>query len=231
MMISFLRTLILYAVIAAAIRLMGKRQVGELQNSELVITLLISNLAAIPMQETGTPLASGLIPIIVLVACEILISAVMVKNRRLRNLICGHPVVVIYNGKILQHHLNKLRLTIEDLSEALRLKDVFDISTVQFAIVETNGQLSVYLKPEEQIPSARDLSVTPSRNISVVVISNGNLGPSSLQLCGKNPQWVEQQLKKKKTPLKDVFLMTADQAGNVSIVLKDSATPSKGESA
>lgn len=228
MMISFLRTLILYTVVAIAIRLMGKRQVGELQNSELVITLLISNLAAIPMQETGTPLANGLIPIIVLVACEILISAIMVKNRHLRNLICGHPVVVIHNGKILQKHLNKLRLTLEDLSEALRLKNVFDISTVQFAIVETNGQVSVYLKPEEQPPSARELKVTPEGNIAVVVVSNGYLCPASLELCQKTAGWVTEKLEQKKTPMKDVFLMTADRAGKIEIVLKESAQKNKG---
>ena len=134
MIISFVRTVLLYIVILLAVRLMGKRQISELQTSELVVTLLISDIAAIPMQDTGQPLASGFIPIAVLVMCEIAISVFMLKSGKFRRLVCGKPIVLIDNGKIQQQEMNRLRLSIEDLFEELREKDVFSINDVAWAI-------------------------------------------------------------------------------------------------
>ena len=145
MFISLIRTVILYAMIIIAVRIMGKRQISQLQTSELVVTMLISDLAVIPMQDSGQPLFSGLIPIFVLIALEVLLSVIMLKSGRLRRVICGKPVVVIEDGKILQKNMKELRMSIEDLFEQLRQKDVFSLKEVAYAIVETNGAMSVCL--------------------------------------------------------------------------------------
>ncbi|MEG1427643.1 MAG: DUF421 domain-containing protein, partial [Oscillospiraceae bacterium] len=147
MLISLLRTLLIYGVIVIAVRIMGKRQISQLQTTELVVTLLISDLAVIPMQDSGQPLTSGLIPIFVLVACEIIASVFMLKNSRFRKLVCGRPIVVIENGKIQQQALIDLRMSTEDFFEQLRQKDITSIKEIKYAIIETNGALSI-LKQE-----------------------------------------------------------------------------------
>ena len=131
---------------------MGKRQISDLQTSELVVTLLISDIAAIPMQDTGQPLLSGLLPIAILIFCEIVTSVIMLKSSRARRLICGRPIVVINDGKIVQSELRRLRMTTEDLCEELRQKDVFCLEDVSYAIVETNGRMSVIKRPEKDSP-------------------------------------------------------------------------------
>ena len=148
MTISFVRTLLLYVLILIAVRLMGKRQISELQTSELVVTLLISDIAAIPMQDTGQPLSSGVIPIAVLVMCEIALSVFMLKNMRFRRFVCGKPIVVIDDGKIDQRAMRALRMSTEDLSEQLRQRNVFSLQDVAYAIIETNGKMSVIKKPD-----------------------------------------------------------------------------------
>ena len=159
MTISLIRTLLLYVMIIAAVRIMGKRQISELQTSELVVTLLISDIAAIPMQNTGQPLSSGIIPILVLVSCEIAASFFMVKNSRFRKLVAGKPQVVINNGTVDQAQMKRLRMSTEDLSEQLRQMNVFSIQDVAYAIVETNGKLSVMKKPEKDQVSASMLGI------------------------------------------------------------------------
>ena len=161
MILSFLRAVLLYIVILSAVRLMGKRQISELQTSELVVTLLISDLAAVPMQNTGQPLVSGLIPIAVLVMCEIAASVFMLKSGKFRRLVCGKPVVLINNGKVDQKEMARLRLSVEDLFEELREKDVFSIGDVAWAIMETNGKLSVVKKPEKDSPLPTSFWASP----------------------------------------------------------------------
>lgn len=176
MTISLIRTLLLYVMIIAAVRIMGKRQISELQTSELVVTLLISDIAAIPMQNTGQPLSSGIIPILVLVSCEIAASFFMVKNSRFRKLVAGKPQVVINNGTVDQAQMKRLRMSTEDLSEQLRQMNVFSIQDVAYAIVETNGKLSVMKKPEKDQVSASMLGIAvPDHGIDAVVISDGEL--------------------------------------------------------
>ncbi len=222
MAISFVRTLLLYIVVVAAVRLMGKRQISELQTSELVVTLLISNLASVPMQDTGKPLVGGLVPIAVLVICEIFASGLMVKNGLFRKLICGRPIIVIYNGKIQQSEMRRLRMTTEDLCEQLRQKDVFSIQDVAYAIVETNGKLSVIKKPDKEQPTAGMLNVVPpDTGLETVVVSDGAISDVSLALSGKNRAWVEGVLNKEGLLLPDIFLMTADMKGDYFIVRKD----------
>lgn len=149
MLILLIRTVLLYAFIILAVRLMGKRQVSDLQTSELVITLIISDIAAIPMQSVEQPLLSGFLPIMVLVALEILVSILMLKSSKFRNIICGNPIVIIKDGKILEPQLKKLRISYEDLYSILRQQEVFDVSDIKYGIVETNGSVSILKNQEE----------------------------------------------------------------------------------
>lgn len=224
MTISLIRTMLLYSVIILAVRLMGKRQISELQTSELVVTLLISDIASVPMQDTGQPLVSGLIPIAVLVMCEIVISALMLKSSGFRRMICGRPIIVINNGMVQQNEMRRLRMTTEDLSEQLRQKDVFSIQDVAYAIVETNGKLSVIKKPDKEQPTAGMLAVAlPDTGIETVVISDGVISEFSLQLCGKNRDWLSGVLKGQFIAPAEIFLMTANTKGDFFIVKKEAA--------
>ncbi len=222
MIISVIRTVLLYIVIILAIRIMGKRQIGELQTSELVVTLLISDIASIPMQDTEQSLLSGIVPILILIACEIVISILMMKRAGFRRLICGKPVIIISDGKIDQKAMHKLRMSTEDLSEELRQQGVFNIEDVSFAIVETNGKLSVMKKPEKDTPTAEELGVkTENNGIEAVVISDGEISKYSLDACHLDRKWVFRQLKKENVDIKDVFLMIANRNGEYKIIEKD----------
>ena len=184
MLISILRTLVLYVFIILAIRLMGKRQISDMQPSELVVTLVVSDIASLPMQNTSQPLLSGVIPVLVLVSLEIATSVIMMKSRRIRRLVCGSPVVVIKDGELLQREMRRLRLTTEDLFAQLRQQDVFTLDDVQYCIVETNGTVSVLEKPEKRAPSVEQLGIKAEDNkLEAVVISDGELLKASLTLC------------------------------------------------
>lgn len=222
MIISVIRTILLYIVIILAIRIMGKRQIGELQTSELVVTLLISDIAAIPMQNTEQSLLSGIMPILILIVCEIIISFLMLKRAGFRRIICGKPIVIISDGKINQSEMHRLRMSTEDLSEELRQQGIFNIEDVGFAIVETNGKLSVLKKPEKDIPTAEELGIkTNDKGLEVVVISDGEISKYSLKICGLNRDWLFDILKKENTELNDVFLMIANGQGEYKIIEKE----------
>lgn len=222
MIISVIRTILLYIVIILAIRIMGKRQIGELQTSELVVTLLISDIAAIPMQNTEQSLLSGIVPILILIVCEIIISFLMLKRAGFRRIICGKPIVIISDGKINQSEMHRLRMSTEDLSEELRQQGIFNIEDVGFAIVETNGKLSVLKKPEKDIPTAEELGIkTNDKGLEVVVISDGEISKYSLKICGLNRDWLFDILKKENTELNDVFLMIANGQGEYKIIEKE----------
>lgn len=150
MLITLIRTILLYAFIILAVRIMGKRQISDMQTSELVITLVISDIAAIPMQNTEQPLLSGILPIMLLVALEIIVSIIMMKSRRFRSIICGNSVLIIKEGKIIERELRRLRITYEDLYSLLRQQEVFDVSTIHYGIIETNGSLSLLRYKEDE---------------------------------------------------------------------------------
>ena len=219
MLISILRTLVLYVFIILAIRLMGKRQISDMQPSELVVTLVVSDIASLPMQNTSQPLLSGVIPVLVLVSLEIATSVIMMKSRRIRRLVCGSPVVVIKDGELLQREMRRLRLTTEDLFAQLRQQDVFTLDDVQYCIVETNGTVSVLEKPEKRAPSVEQLGIKAEDNkLEAVVISDGELLKASPTLCCQNEKKVHNILKKNNKSLSDVFIMTLDSAGNYKII-------------
>lgn len=227
MIISIIRAALLYTMIILAIRIMGKRQISELQTSELVVTLLISDIAAIPMQDAAQPLVSGIVPIAVLVTGEIVVSALMLKWSGFRKAVCGSPIILINDGKVDQKQMRRLRMTIEDLFEQLRQKDVFSIHDVAYAIMETNGKLSVIKKPEKDTLSADMLNLeVPDNGLETVVISDGELSDFSLKICEKNEDWVYSILKKEHYNMKDVFIMTANRSGEYRIIKKNKGASS-----
>ena len=220
MTISLIRTLLLYIVIIVAVRLMGKRQISELQTSELVVTLLISDIAAIPMQDTGQPLVSGFIPIAVLVMCEIVVSVLMLKIPKFRRVVCGRPIVVISDGKLIQSEMKRLRMSTEDLGEQLRQRNVFSLDDVAYAIIETNGK-----KPDKEPPTAGMMGVAlPNTGIETVVISDGILSEFAMKLCNKSPEWIRGILHAKNIRQEDVFIMTANTKGDYNIIPKERGT-------
>ncbi len=224
MLIAIVRTLILYIFIITAIRLMGKRQISDMQPSELVVTLVVSDIASLPMQNTSQPLLSGIIPVLILVGLEILTSVLMMKSRTVRKLVCGNPVVVIEDGKLLQKQMKRLRMTNSDLMEQLRQQNVFSLDDVQYCIVETNGALSILEKPEKRIPNADEAGVVIADNkLESVVVSDGKILKEGLSLCQKNEKKVVNILSENHIGLDSVFLMTMDGNGEYRIIRKENA--------
>lgn len=214
--------MILYVFIIVAIRLMGKRQISDMQPSELVVTLVISDIASLPMQNVSQPLLSGVVPVLVLVALEIATSVFMLKNRRFRRAVCGTPVVVIENGAILQKQMKRLRMSTEELCAQLRQQGIFSLQDVQYCIVETNGSLSVLEQPQKRVPTAEQQNITiPDNGIEAVVISDGEILESSLKLCDTDREQINNILVKNHMPLDNVFLMTLDNKGKYQIIEKD----------
>lgn len=222
MVISFFRTFILYAAIVVALRLMGKRQIGELEPSELVITILVSELASIPMQDVTVPLFAGLIPIFTLVSLEILVSFLCLKSRRMRRLFNGRSAVIIRGGKFDQQKMRELRLTTDEIIETLRQNNISSPSDLKCAVIEPSGQLSYVLKPGKQPVTAEMLSLTPpGSGLPLIVVSDGKPVPSNLKLLHLEVSDLEKRLKKANVPcMTDVFLMTLDDCGNQFIQRK-----------
>ena len=224
MILSYIRTIILYLVLIAVIRLMGKRQIGEMEPAEFVVTMLVANLAAIPMQDGGIPLYSGVIPILTILGLELVLSWGSMRFTFLRRLLCGKPVILIDNGKILRQNLKKTRITLDELMELLRQKDILQIETVQFAILETNGNLSVFPYPWFQWADAQTIGVTPKKqSIPYTIIADGVLNSANLQLSGRDQQWLKGVLAQKNCHLGDVFLLTVDAEGEIFCLKKEDA--------
>jgi uncharacterized membrane protein YcaP (DUF421 family) len=210
--LSYVRTAILYLVLIAVVRVMGKRQVGQMEPSELVVAMLVADLASIPMQNEGLPLFSGVVPILTVLGLELVLSALSVSSIRLRRLLCGKPVILIENGHLLQQNLRKTRITVDELTGLLRLKDVLELNTVQYAILETSGDLSVFLFPEHRPASAGEAKVkTQPQGLPVSIIEDGKLMKQNLPYAKKTTAWVRQVLKKNKSTVQDTFLLTVDE--------------------
>lgn len=236
MSIFFLRTLILYIVIVFSLRVMGKRHLGELEPSEFVVAIMISNIATLPIEDTNIPLVAGIVPILALVSFEVIISSIGLKCKMVRKLVSGNPIIIIRDGVIDQKKMRELRYSIDDLLEQLRSKDVFDIADVAYAIVETTGQLSVFPKYPNRTVTNQDLNLPePScaNSPQMVLICDGELVPDTLNYCNLREDWLQKTLEKQGVKQKDVFLMTCNQAANYHLVLRDNKKSSKkeGESA
>ena len=223
MIIAFLRTIILYLLIIAGIRLMGKRQVGELEPSELVLSLIIADLASVPMQDYGIPLLTGILPILALLAMTMILSVLTMKSVRFRALMCGRPSIVIRDGLVDQREMARNRLTIDELLEELRAKGYTDPATVKYAILETNGQLSVLPYANQKPPTAQQLQVSAEESgLPLVVISDGRLLEHNLRALGRDRKWLDQRLEERGcSGLEAVFLLLVDQTGSIYLARKD----------
>lgn len=216
---NLVRGVIIYVAVIAAVRLMGKRQIGELQPSELVITILLSEVAALPLESDSVPLIICLSLIFLLAAFEVLSSELSVKFPAFRKFIQGNSVIVIKNGKLIPKHIKQLRYSVDDLTEALRLKDVFDIQDVDFAYVETNGAVSIKLKKDCRPPTNSDKN-TQDGVLPCLVISDGKILQREFDLCNMTKEKLNKILKKEGISKNDVLLMTADCTGKYYIVRK-----------
>ena len=216
MILSYLRGIILYLVLIFAVRLMGKRQIGQMEPSEFVVTMLLANLAAIPMQDGGIPLYSGLVPILTVLALELVLSWVIMKSVLMRKVLCGKPVILIDNGQVLTENLRRTRVTLDELSGHLREKDVLDFQSVQYAILETDGNLSVFPFPKEAPASAKDAGIpVKPQYLPVTVVSDGCLIRENLERSGKDQQWVEKVLAEKGATLRQTLLLTVDREDHI----------------
>lgn len=222
MILSYTRTVVLYLVLIAVVRLMGKRQIGQLEPSEFVVAMLVADLAAIPMQDGAISLLNGLVPILTVLAMELILSGLSMRSIRLRKLLCGKPVILIENGKINQRNLKRTQVTLDELSGHLRQKDVLDIQTVQYAILETDGNLSVFPYPAELPASAKDAKIKASKqSLPVTVVSDGRLLKENLQVAKKDGAWLRRVLQERRTTLEDTYLLTVDESGRVCYIPRE----------
>ena len=216
MILSYVRTIILYMSLIFCIRMMGKRQIGQMEPSEFAVTMMVANLATIPMENEGIPLHSGLVPMLTILGTELALSGATLRSLFLRKLLCGKPVILIENGRILQENLRSTRVTLDELTGHLREKDVLDIQSVQYAILETNGNLSVFPFPSEIPASARDAGIHPTdRFLPVTVISDGQLLRQNLQYAAKDEAWVHKVLGEYRASIAGTWLLTVDKAGHI----------------
>ena len=223
MAIVFIRTLIVYAALLLTMRLLGKRQLGEMELSEFVVAALIADLAAHPLQDIGIPMMNGLIPILTLFCCEVLIAGISLKHIRLRTLLFGKPSILISHGKIDQRELWKNRFTLDELMQEMRSQGALDISNVEYAILETDGRLNVMLYPSEMPATASQLQLpVPDKGYPVILISDGRIIEDNLQRCGKSRAWLDEQLRERKAKSAgEVFLMMLNGAGQIYFARKE----------
>ena len=222
MITTIIRTIILYVFVTFAIRVMGKRQIGDMQPNELVITLLISEIVAIPLQDISQPILSGVVAIFMLIVLEIVMSVLSLKSVGVRKFMSGNSVVIINNGVVDQNAMRNVRMTVLDLIEQLRGQNVFDISTVAFAVLEVNGNLSVLLKSGDQPATAKDVGIKKeSQALPLPVVSDGKILKDSLKALSITQQDVNKKLHANHLEIDKVFLMTLDKHDNISIIRKN----------
>ena len=222
MFTGLIRTVILYLLIISGIRLMGKRQVGELEPSELVLSLIIADLASVPMQDCGIPLLTGIIPILTLLSITMILSVLTTKSVRFRTLLCGRPSIIIRDGLVDQHEMARNRLTVDELLEELRSQGYTDPSEVKYAVLETNGQLSVLPYASLKPATVSQLHLeSRETGLPLVVISDGRLLDRNLKQLGYDRKWLDRRLEERDcADPEEVFLMTVDEAGGIYLARK-----------
>lgn len=222
MTINFIRAIILYVFVIIAVRLMGKRQVGELKPHELVITIMVSSVASIPLEENSMPLANCLVPILLFISFEILVSVISVKSLRFRNLIQGRPIFIIRKGKLDQKKLKDMRFTIDDLIDALRQKDIFDISEVEDAVIETNGSISVLPKAQYKPVTPNDINLSVKENgIPITIVMDGKPVEEYFNEEKIRTSEIELVLQTVERDCKKIMLLTIDDQGNTFLIDKE----------
>ncbi len=226
MITAFFRTVILYFVLMIGLRLMGKRQIGDLEPIELVLTLIISDLASVPMQDYGIPLLNGVLPIVTLLCISLILSYFNLKSVRFRALLCGKPEIIIRNGEILQQNMTKNRFTVDELYEQLRTQGYSDLRAVKYAVLETNGQLSIlpYTRESPMTPQMAGLNVVDHVTLPVLVINDGRVLDENLAALKRDRAWLETRLRMNKlSSPREVFVMTVDESGTVICIPKEAA--------
>lgn len=217
-----IRTLIIYASLIVIMRFMGKRQLGELEISDLVTTLLVSEIASLPITSTDVPLAHAILPILVLTSLEVLLSGALLKIPLLKSLFAIRPAILIRHGVPDRHVMRSVRVSSEELLSQLRQKDVTDPSEVEYAILEPNGQISIIRKAVEQPPTLSQLDMTADEGgMMHMVICDGKINSKNLSLAGKDRRWLEACLLKHRMRLEDVFLLLVDDSGTVRLYPKE----------
>lgn len=226
MTVIIIRTLILYSTVVFSLRLMGKRQIGELQPSELVVAIMISDVATVPMQSLDMPLLSGILPVLTLLIAEVVTSFLSIKSRRMRKFFMGEPSIVVYNGVILEKELMKQRFNLSDLLEELRVLGCFDVSDVFVAVLETNGKLSVIPRDNARPATVEDLKLKNVRHegLPCTVILDGKLNNTELKRSEKKLDDVLSEIRKHGArDIPDVFIASIDAEGEMFIQLKESS--------
>ena len=221
MLSVLLRTFLFYGLLMAVLRLLGKRQIGEMEPAEFVVTMLLANLATIPIENPDVPVTHGLLPIAFVVGGELLLAYLTLRSIKIRKLLCGKPVILIEEGKISQENLRRTRINLDELTMHLREKNVFDLSQVKFAILETNGELSTLLYAKECPASAKEAGISVKEvELPITILSDGRLLRENLQAANKDISWVEAELKRRNCTQKEVLLLTVDRCNRVFFVRK-----------
>ncbi|MBE5805615.1 MAG: DUF421 domain-containing protein [Clostridiales bacterium] len=216
MLVIFIRTIILYTIVLFIMRLMGKREIGQLQPFELVISIMIADLASTPMSNTGVPLLNGVVPILGLLIMHLLISMLNLKSTRVRQLICGKPSLLVYRGKIDEKMLKKERFTINELQERLRDKDIMNLGDVEYAILETSGQINVILKPNKRNCTPEDFNIEPEyEGIPYDLVIDGEVMECNLKILGKDYNWLKKQVEKFGYKPEEALIVTIDGKGQI----------------
>lgn len=216
MLITFFRSIMLYILVLIVMRLMGKREIGQLQPFELTIAIMIADLASIPMADSGIPISNGIIPILGLLVMHLIISIINMKSIKAREIICGKPSILIYRGKIDEKALKKERFTINELQERLRGNNIVNLGDVEYAILETNGEVTVIQKPEKRNTIPADFDIVPEyEGIPYDLVVDGKIMDKNLQAIGKNREWLKKQVEKFKMKPEDALIITLDGKGQI----------------
>ena len=222
MLTTFIRTVILYILVLVIMRMMGKREIGQLQPFELAIAIMIADLASIPMANIGIPIFSGIIPILALLMMHLIISNINLKSINMRKIICGKPTILIYRGKIDEKALKKEKFTINELQERLRGNNVFNIGDVEYAILETSGQITVIQKPDKRTTIPADFDIMPEyEGIPYDLVIDGKIMHENLKAIGKDEIWLEREVKKFKIRPEEALVVTFDGKGQIFCQAKE----------
>ena len=215
MLVIFLRSIVLYIIVLIVMRLMGKREIGQLQPFELAISIMIADLASTPMADAGIPISNGIIPILALLVMHLIISMLNMKSIRAREILCGKPSILIYRGRIDEKMLRKERFTINELEERLRGSNVVNIGDVEYAILETSGQITVIQKPEKKTPTVGDLNIkTEYEGLAYDLVIDGKVMHENLKILKKDYDWLKKQVEKFGIKPEEALLVTIDGKGN-----------------
>ena len=229
MLSIFLRTVTIYCILTLTMRIMGKRQLGELDVGELVITILLSEIASLPITNPEKSLLHAIIPIATLAALEILTSFLILKFPLIKKILASKPSVIIAHGKLDKKAMRRVRISIEDLISQIRQSGIFDLDEVDYAILEENGKMSIIPKAKNRQPDFEDLGIrTADNGMMHIIVSDGNINGHGLQLIKKDEKWLLSILQKRSIPIKEVFCMTCDDAGRIYIIKEDGSTVSLG---